>query len=125
MSERNLKIITVAFLGAAFLSAFVVSLVFESLAVYWGPVAWAYGQEWLRHGIPAVLGFGVFMFLQMRAQTRTWAGEVVVEVSKVVWPTRQQTVGMTVLVCIILMLAGMALGVFDLVGSAVVGFLID
>ncbi len=125
MTDQNLKIITLSFLGAAFLSAFVARLIFESLAVYVGPVAWAYGHEWLRHALPAGVGFVVFLSLQMRESVRVWANEVVVEVRKVVWPSSTQTMAMTALVCVILMLAGAALGVFDLVGSAVVGFLID
>ena len=123
--QENLKIITLAFLGAAFLSAFVIYLVFESLAAYLGPVAWAYGQEWIRHGVPVSGGIFVFMFLQMREQTRVWANEVVVEVRKVVWPSRPATLGMTTVVCIILMIAGFTLGVFDLVGGALIGFVID
>jgi preprotein translocase SecE subunit len=70
-------------------------------------------------------GLGVFLFLQLREKTRIWAHEVVVEVRKVVWPSRQATLGMTVLVCIILMISGFVLGVFDLASNAVVNFIID
>ena len=123
--DQNLKIITLAFLGAAFLGVFIIRLVFETLAAYLGSVAWAYGQEWMRHGIPILGGVCVFTFLQMREKTRVWANEVVVEVRKVVWPSLPATMGMTTVVCVILMVAGAALGVFDLVGGALVEFIID
>lgn len=125
IKEENVKIITLSFIAAGFLTAFVVRILFEFLAVYSGMVAMAYGQEWVRHGLPILSGLGVFLFLQMREKTRVWAHEVVVEVRKVVWPSRQATLGMTVLVCIILMISGFVLGVFDLASNAIVNFIID
>ena len=125
IKEENAKIITLSFVAMGFLAAFIIRILFELLAVYSGTVAIAYGQEWIRHGVPILIGFSVFMFLQVREQTRIWAHEVVVEVRKVVWPSRQATLGMTVLVCIILMISGFVLGVFDLMSSAVINFIID
>ena len=125
IKEENVKIVTLSFIAAGFLTAFVVRILFEFVAIYSGIVAMVYGQEWFRHGIPVLLGFLVFLFLQLRKSTRIWAHEVVVEVRKVVWPSRQATLGMTVLVCIILMISGFVLGVFDLASSAVVNFIID
>ncbi len=125
IKEENVKIITLSFVLAGFLTAFVVRILFELIAVYSGIVAMAYGQESIRHGVPILAGLVVFLFLQMREKTRIWAHEVVVEVRKVVWPTRQATLGMTALVCVILMLSGFVLGVFDLASSAVVNFIID
>ena len=122
--EENAKIITLSFVIAGFLTAFVVKILFELLAVYFGPVAAAYGHEWIRHGVTVFCGFFVFVFLQMREKSRVWAHEVVVEVRKVVWPTRPATMGMTAMVCVILMVAGFVLGLFDLVSSAVVNYII-
>ena len=123
--EENAKIITLCFVAGGFLSGFVTRVLFELLAVYSGLAAMAYAQESIRHGLPVLLGLGVFLFLQMREKTKIWANEVVVEVRKVVWPSRQATLGMTVMVCIILMISGFVLGAFDLVSSAVVNFIID
>ena len=125
IKEENAKIITLAFVSAGFLTAFVVRILFELTAVYSGMVAMAYGQEWVRHGLPVLAGLIVFLILQFRESTKIWAHEVVVEVRKVVWPSRKATLGMTSLVCVILMLSGFVLGLFDLVSSAVVNFIID
>ena len=125
IKEENAKIITLSFLCAGFLTAFVVRILFELLAVYSGMVALAYGQDVLRHGVPALAGLVIFVILQVREKTRTWAHEVVVEVRKVVWPSRQATLGMTALVCVILMLSGFVLGAFDLVSSTVINFIIE
>ena len=125
IKEENAKIITLSFVACGFLTAFVVRVLFEFLAVQFGMVAMAYGQEWLRHGVPVLSGLAVFSFFQMREKTKIWAHEVVVEVRKVVWPSRQATLGMTALVCVILMISGFVLGLFDLVSSAVVDFIIN
>jgi len=125
IKEENVKIITLSFVLAGFLTAFVVRILFEFVAIYSSVVAMVYGQEWVRHGAPVVAGLVVFLYLQMREKTRVWAHEVVVEVRKVVWPSRQATLGMTTLVCVILMISGFVLGAFDLVSSAVVNFIID
>ena len=125
IKEENAKIVTLAFVMAGFLTAFTAMVLFEFAAVYFGPAARAYGQEWIRHGVPVGLGFLMFLFLQVRHSTRLWAHEVTVETRKVVWPGRKETMGMTVMVCVILMLAGFVLGLFDLVASAVVNYIID
>ena len=125
IKEENVKIITLSFVAAGFLTAFVVRILFEFVAVYSGVVATAYGQEWVRHGVPVLAGLAMFLSLQLKEKTRVWAHEVVVEVRKVVWPSRQATLGMTVLVCIILMISGFVLGLFDLASSAVVNFIIN
>ena len=125
MKEENVKIITLSFLVAGFLSAFVVRILFELLAVYFGGVALVYGHDGVRHGVPILAGLAVFLFLQGRERTRVWAHEVVVEVRKVVWPARSAVLGMTALVCVILMISGFVLGAFDMISGAVVNFIIE
>ena len=124
IKEENAKIITLSFVIAGFLTAFIVRILFELLAVYFVPVALAYGREWIRHGVPLSFGFVAFLMLQIRETSRVLAHEVVVEVRKVVWPTRPATLGMTAMVCVILMVAGFVLGLFDLVSSTVVNYII-
>ena len=125
IKEENAKIVTLSFIAAAGLVAFVVRILFELAAIYSSTVALAYAHEGIRHGLPIVASLLFFIGLQTREKTRIWAHEVVVEVRKVVWPSRQATLGMTVLVCIILMASGVVLGLFDLASSAVVNFIIN
>ena len=125
MREENLKIVMVSFVAAAFLSAFVARVLLDTLATYSGWLAMFYGRDWFRHGLPVLVGLSVFLSLQLREGTRVWANEVVVEVRKVVWPSQKITSSMTVMVCIILLISGFVLGLFDLVGAAVVDFIIQ
>lgn len=57
-------------------------------------------------------------------QTRHYLGEVWHELSKVVWPSRKETLGSTSVVLVIVMLAGIFLGIVDLILSRLVGLLI-
>lgn len=125
IKQENAKIITVFFVAIGFLTSFVTRVVFEIMAVYSGVIATIYGQEVVRHGLPIVAGLIIFLVLQLKESNRTWAHEVTVEVRKVIWPSRQATFGMTVLVCVILILSGFVLGLFDLASSAVVNFIVD
>ncbi len=124
IKEENLKIITLSFVAIAFLSAFVARVLLESFAVYSGSIAMLYGQEWFRHGLPILIGVSMFCYLQLKENTRVWANEVIIEVRKVVWPSQKATTGMTVMVCIILIVAGFVLGLFDLIGGVIIDFII-
>ena len=124
IKEENLKIIMVFFVAAAFLAAFVARGLLESFATYFSWVAMMYGQEWVRHGVPVVVGLSIFCGLQLKEQARIWAHEVIVEVRKVVWPSQKITGAMTMMVCIILLISGFVLGLFDLAGAAVIDFII-
>ena len=65
------------------------------------------------------------MFLQWRGGAKQLAHEVVQEVKKVVWPSKGATMGMTTMICIILMVSGFVLGLFDLLSSALVDFILN
>ncbi len=57
-------------------------------------------------------------------QTRHYFGEVWHELSKVVWPSRKETLGSTSVVLVLVILAGIFLGVVDLILSRLVRLLI-
>ena len=125
MKQENVKIVTVSFVLLSFLTAFIAQVLFEALAVQFVPVALVYGKDVVRHGVPLFVGAVTFLSLQLREGPNQLAHEVVQEVKKVVWPSRNATVGMTTMICIILMIAGFVLGLFDLLSSALVDFIIS
>ena len=125
MKRENGKIVTVSFVLLSFLTAFTAQVLFEALAVQFVPVAVVYGKEMVRHGVPLCVGAFTFLFLQWKEGPKQLAHEVVQEVKKVVWPSRNATVGMTTMICIILMIAGFVLGLFDLLSSALVDFIVS
>ena len=113
MESTNKSLISLFFVGAGFLVFLVVSIVFETLAGTFGPVARIYGQELFRHGIPVSLGIIAFGFLNFQPKVRVWAEECVTEVQKVVWPARKDVTAMTMVVCVMVVIAGVAFGLFD------------
>jgi preprotein translocase subunit SecE len=114
------KILTLSFVAAAFLVGFISSIFLELAGATFGAVARLTAQDAVRHGIPVLLGFGTFVFLQLHPRIRLWAEEVVVEIGKVVWPSRKETVAMTIVVCVMLLISGMFLGLFDFISSFVI-----
>jgi preprotein translocase subunit SecE len=57
-------------------------------------------------------------------QARSYLREVVYELRKVIWPSRKETVGSTVVVLVIVILSGVYLGIVDLLLSRVIRLII-
>ena len=125
VKRENLKIVTVSFVLLSFLAGFVAQVCFESLAVAFGPVAGLYSRDVFRHGIPLAVGLGFFLFFQLRLSVRKLADEVVTEVKKVVWPGKKELYAMTSVVCLILIVSGVVLGLFDLTAGTTVRFFLE
>ena len=62
--------------------------------------------------------------MQFNKNVTKWADEVVLETSKVVWPTRKDTTAMTVVVCVMLIISSAVLGFFDFSATELVKLLV-
>lgn len=118
------KISTMSFLGAGILTWLVVGILFRTLAGAFGAVQKLYGVDLLNHGLPLVAGALVFIVLQFSPKITVWAEEVILEVSKVVWPTQKDTVGMTIVVIIMVLIASAILFIFDNIARLIMSFII-
>lgn len=125
IKPENFKIVTISFVVFSFLAGFVVKVLFEALAVSVGFFAGFYGQDIFRHGIPFLSGLVLFIYFQVKKEARTLADEVVTEVKKVVWPTKKELYAMSLVVCMILILSGVVLGIFDLIAGTSVNFFLE
>ncbi len=125
MGTDNKKIITMSFLTAGILAALVVSLLMDVAASAFGVVARLQDNQVFRHGLPVVLGLAVFGVFQFRPALNVWADEVVSEIRKVVWPSRKDTMGMTMVVCILVVMSGIVVFGFDWVAAFVVEKLVQ
>lgn len=117
MEKDNRKIITVCFVIVAALIWGTVTVLMNSLAGSFSWVARMRAIELVNHGLPVGLALLAFGLLQFNPKIVTWADEVVVEIRKVVWPTRKDTMGMTTVVCIMVVLAGVMFGIWDFVSG--------
>lgn len=118
--DSSKKVILVSFVIAGFLAALTTTVILETAAAAFGEIARLYAQDVVKHGLPVVAGLATFFYLQFNKSVRAWAEEVVVEVGKVVWPSRQNTVAVTTAVCIMVGISGFILWAFDFLSSSVV-----
>ena len=116
---------SVSYLLAGAGAAYVVSVLLQVLAASVGFFARLYDSDLVRHGIPIATAALVFGYLMFNTKTRAWGQEVIVEISKIVWPSRKDTQRMTVAVSIIILLAGAILGFFDFISRHLVNIIID
>lgn len=119
------KIMLVSFICAGFLMAYTVQVLNTLLASSWGTFARMTDNQLMKHGAPIGAGLLFFAYLTISPKVRTWAHEVIVEVSKVVWPTKKDTTAMTIFVCFFMILSGILLGLFDFFSSQVIQFILE
>ena len=123
--DRYNKIIQVINVLTSITLGYCVRILFEFFAVIFNVVAQAYSIESLRHGLSIGSGIVCFAILQFHPRIHVWLRDVVVEVDKVVWPTKKDTLSMTIVVCVILVLSGALLGLFDLGAGTVIRYILN
>jgi len=74
-------------------------------------------------GIAAVIGLGGAIALYRNERIHTLVSEVVTELAKVTWPTREETYVSTIVVIITSLIAAAVVGAFDFVWSFVTDLL--
>ncbi len=124
MEKSNGKIITVSFVLAAFLTSVILEVIENALAVNIGWVARWRTDAFVQHGLPVAVGILTFLCLQFNRKFVQWADDVVGEVRKVVWPSQKETTGMTVVCCVMLLVAGGWFGLFDYVSGSLIKMIV-
>lgn len=118
--KSNQSIINFAFVALGFLAYFVMSVLFDTFASAFGVVARFRNIEAAKHGLPVAVGIAVFLSLFLNKKVQVFVDEAVTEVRKVVWPSRKDTIAMTTVCCVMVLISGIALGVFDFVASQLI-----
>ena len=124
-SDNTKKIMTMGFVGCAVVAWICAGVLLDTASATFGVVARLTDQDLFRHGIPFLLAAVTFVSLQFNKKVTVYTEEVVNEIKKVVWPSRPETMAMTVVVCIMLLISGVLLGVFDMASSYIVKYLIN
>ncbi len=125
MENENKKIISLSFVVAAALAGLLISTLIDVLATSSGAFSRIFSNTYAVHGVPVVVAIAVFAYLFLNTKISIWAEEVVVEIRKVVWPSRKDTTAMTILVCVMVVISGVFLGVIDLLQTKIVQWIID
>lgn len=118
--KSNESIVSFAFVLASALAAYLTSTLFEIFGATFGAVARIRNIQAVQHGLPIVIGLGLFLYLLFNKRAHTWADEAVTEVRKVVWPSKKDVTAMTMVVCVMVVLAGVGLGIFDFFASQLI-----
>lgn len=125
MESTNNKIVTVSLMIIAVIMGIVVNVFIETMAAMaTGGFSRFLANDIVKHGLPVAFGIILFAVLQFNKTVSTFADEVVVEIRRVVWPSRKDTMSMTTVVCIMLVISGIALGVLDTTSAYVVDWLL-
>ncbi len=130
MEKQNInKTVTFSFAAAAMLIWWVSSVILQTLAAGIPLLAKlrtfkVVGIELYEVVLPVLIAFAAFLFLQLSASRRLWAEEVVIETSKVVWPSQKDVQLSTLVVSIMLVVSGIILFGMDALSSSVVDFIL-
>ena len=119
MENDNKKIVTLIAVFSGALTAFVFDIILETLAASFTVIVRLRSNETVQHGLPILIGFIVFAFLQFHPKTKVWLEEVVSEIRKIVWPSQKDVTAMTIVCCVMVVVAGLGFGIFDYVSSQV------
>lgn len=123
MEKANSKILTISFASAAILVGLTLSLLIKAFAGAFGVVAKLADSDLIRHGLPVVVGLAVFAALQFNPRVLVWGEEVVVEIRKVVWPSRKDTTAMTIACVIMVLISSVIISSFDLISGFFINYL--
>ncbi len=126
MENNNGKVVTVSFMVAGVLVGYIMAFVLNTIgATASGDVARLVNRDVVRHGVPILIGILAFLSLQFRKGVVDWADEVVTELKKIVWPSRKDTTNMTIVVCIMVLISGFILGLFDFAAGNIIDWLLN
>lgn len=117
MENDNKKIVTLVAVASGFVFAFVLEILLESLAASFTWIVQLRGNEAVKHGLPLATGFIVFGILQFHPRIKIWLEEVIAEIRKIVWPSQKDATAMTIVCCVMVVIAGLGFGLFDYLSS--------
>lgn len=120
----NSKIVTFCFLALSILIGFTLSTLLKSLSGAFGVIAKLSNYDLFKHGLPVVMAFALFLYLQLNKNILIWADEVIAEIKKVVWPSVKDTRGMTIVVVIMVIISSLIVSLFDMFSAFVLNQLI-
>jgi preprotein translocase subunit SecE len=89
-----------------------------------GFIARLHDLDIVKHGFPVLIGLGLFVYLQFNSKVLVWGDEVVVEIRKVVWPSKKDTTGMTVVVIVMVLISSLIIAAFDFLSGYIINYFI-
>lgn len=113
MDNNQQKWVNLSFVAASLLLAYVVFVLAVKFSVVLDFDGRVRSLDKILMGIAAVTGFGLFFGLYKSTVANTFMNETVAELSKVTWPTKDETFKATIAVLIAVTIAGVILWMVD------------
>jgi len=124
MENQHQKWVTLSYLAVAALLAFVALQLGQKLVGAYDLEARVRNAELMLRGFSVLAGVVLFVALYRSEQATQFMTEVVVELSRVTWPTRKETSAATVLVIIMVIISGLFLGFLDYLWTVILKWVI-
>lgn len=115
--KNNDSIIYFCYVVAAGLGAYIASTLLDLAGGMFGPIARLRDLTIVRHGFPFSIFLVTFLYLFFEKRIYAWTDECVTEIKRVVWPSRKDVAQMTTVVCVMVLLSGLTLGIWDFLSS--------
>ncbi len=113
MENSNAKTITACLGLFSALIGVTLHLLLKALSGAFAVMARLGDQDLFKHGLPIFVGLAIFFSCQFNSKFNTWAEEVIVEIKKVVFPSRKDTVAMTVSVIVMVLISSLIISLMD------------
>lgn len=113
MDTRYQKWVTVSYLMAAVLVGYIVFAMSLKFVGIYDLETRIRNVELIVRGLSVLLGAIVFFMLMRHQKANQFMNEVMIELSRVAWPTQKETTSATMIVIIMVVISGMVLGLLD------------
>jgi preprotein translocase subunit SecE len=113
MESQYQKWVNLSYLAVAILLGYVVFAFGAKFIGAYDLESRVHNVELILRGISVLAGAVLFLVLYMNEQANQFMNEVMVELSRVTWPTQRETMSATVVVLIMVVISGVVLGMLD------------
>lgn len=118
----NRKIIVTSYVCAAVVLWYLTRQGFQGLYVGFYQVRRLPGIAMIREFLPVIVGIVTFLILNFNSRIGSFLDEVVSELKKVTWPSRDDVVKSTVVVLVCVVFASFVLAVFDIAFGKLISY---
>ena len=119
MENQRQKLVNLCYIVGSFLLAYIVLELSTRFSAIYDLEARVTNLEAILRVVSIASGLGLFIYLIKSDRVNQYMNEVVAELSRVTWPTPEDTKNATIVVIIMVIISGMMLGFLDFVWSEV------
>jgi preprotein translocase subunit SecE len=113
MESQHQKWVNLSYLAVAILFGYMIFSMAGKIVGAYDLEARVRNIELILRGVSLVAGTIFFLALYRHEQANQYMNEVMVELSRVTWPTQKDTISATVVVIIMVVISGIILGFLD------------